>query len=171
LKLDISTFMTMAELSLAVIGFSAIVSALQRAQVATPIARISSRLLVEVALSAFALSMLPALFVSFGLSGTRLWQLCSLIGSVSVIIQISITLHRTRPLRTQLPGTKGAARGDVAAGVTFLIALANLPNAGGWPWPPSPGPYTALIMADLGAACLFFVQAFFAIAPPNEPTV
>jgi hypothetical protein len=169
--LEISTFMTMAELSLAVIGFSAVVSALQRTQVATPIAWISSRLLVEVALSAFALSMLPALFVSFGLSGTRLWQLCSLVGSVSVIIQISITLHRTRPIRTQLPATGKGSRGDIAAGVTFLIALANLPNAGGWPWSPSPGPYTALIMANLGAACLFFVQAYSVISAPDEPTV
>jgi hypothetical protein len=44
-----------------------------------------------------------------------------------------------------------------------------LTNASGLLWEPSVGPYLLLVMGQLGAACVFFVTAFFAISESQNP--
>ena len=69
--MDTSTFLTIAELSLALIGFAAIVAAFQRNEEGS--SRLHGfwvRFLVEIAFTAFGLSLLPVLIQSFGVSGS-----------------------------------------------------------------------------------------------------
>ena len=167
--MDSGTFLTLAELSLALVGFSAIVAVFLRREDQTLRAQFNTRQLVEIALTAFAMSLLPVLLAELRLSGDRLWQACSLAAAALVIAHVGAGLYRSRIISAIEPEQERPISAVAAAIVALILVLANLVNASGWLWVPSSGPYTASIMGQLGAASVFFVVEFFRIdrAPPG----
>jgi hypothetical protein len=162
---DSSSFLNLAELALALIGFSALVSAFRRRNALTRVALFRVRQLVEIALTAFATSLLPVLLVEFSFSGERLWRWCSLAGATLVIWHVSYGYSRARGVgMSNIWPKKDLRAAPLTALAALILAVLNLANASGWFWPPASGPYAALVMGQLGAACVFFVIEFFQIA-------
>ena len=63
----------------------------------------------------------------------------------------------------EAPQPREGKVGVAAALLALALGLANLGNSTGWLWDPSPGPYVALLMGQLGAACSFFVVEFLGV--------
>jgi hypothetical protein len=166
--LDTNSFLTLAELSLALIGFSALVAAFERDRAPDLITRFRTRVLVEIALTAFALSLLPFLLSSFGVSGEQLWRSSSLGGALLVGGHISYAGRRSFKL-ARVHHIEFSRPPLYAAGVASALVAVNVVNATALLWMPSAGPVACLVAAQLGAACAFFIQVFFHVVNVDDP--
>ena len=147
-------FLTIAELALVILGFAALVASVRGPDESRDFA---TRFILEIALTALALSLVPVLLSSFGISGALLWALCSAVGAIVVpghVLYSSGRIRRGRGIFTFL-----SRMGPAAAAIALGLGVLNLANASTLLWTPSPGPFVASVLHQLGSACLVFVAA------------
>lgn len=164
--LQIDLYVSLAELSLALIGFAALVGAFRSSLDAQkPHEAIALRMLVEISLTAFLLSLLPVVLTGFISESTALWRTCSGVSAALVFAHISTGVFRSR--RMSLP-----ARFRMAAYPTVWLALGfvglNLLNSCELLSVVSEGPFRGLVIVQLVCASWFFFVRFFLSEPDGS---
>jgi hypothetical protein len=144
-------FLTIAEISLAFVGFSAVVVALRQSGAAqwSSFQRFSARILIELGFACLFLALLPLLLQLLGVGEPTVWQLsCASLG-LFLLAYFTAYPFRRRPIATVSPARRWAIYSRIALnhalGVTALISSFGLGV------PSGPGIYA------LGIAWLFFV--------------
>jgi len=164
--LQIDLYVSLAEISLALVGFSALVGAFRSSLDAQkPHEAIALQMLVEISLTAFLLSLLPVVLAGFMSEPTSLLRTCSGVSALLVLAHISSSVVRTR--RKTLP-----TRFRVAAFPTVLLALGfvvlNIMNANELLSVVSEAPFRAAVAVQLVSATWFFFLRFFLSEPDNS---
>ena len=157
--MQIDLYVSLAELSLALIGFAALVGAFNSSLDAQKLHEtIALQMLVETSLTAFLLSLLPVVFAGFISEPTTLWRTCSGISAGLVLAHISTGLFRSK--RMALP-----SRFRMALFPAVYMALGfvgfNLLNSVELLSVVSEGPFRGGVVVQLVSASWFFFVRFF----------
>jgi hypothetical protein len=150
-------FLTIAEVSLGLVGFSAVVVALRQIRDVerSKFQHFMARMLIEAGFTCLFLALLPLLLELLGVPSARRWQLCCAALGVLLIIMGTAFVFRRRPFVRVSPARPWAFYTRVAVnhvlGFTALLSSVGLGFASG------PGLYA------LGIAWLFFVAGLFLI--------
>ena len=157
MRIDI--YVSLAELSLALVGFAALVGAFSSSSNTQEIhERLALQMLVEIALTAFLLSLLAVALDGFIRDSEALWRTCSGVAAALVLAHISASIIRTR--RMTLPDRfRLVLFPTVPIGLGFVVL--NLLNCSSLFFEVSEGPFRAAVVAQLVFASLFFFVRFF----------
>lgn len=151
--------LTIAEFSLALAGFSAVVLVLaRRGGEIDEAAAYIVRFMILNAVGAGFLALLPSLVVALGASEPLVWRLSSAVYVVSVVLlTLPLAISQAIEVRGLL------ARGLSSAFWTLSAAahLVQLSNAVGFPFAPSFGGFLLGLMLLLGLAGIQFVVVVF----------
>ncbi len=150
-------FLTIAEVSLGLVGFSAVVVAIGqvRGVERSKFQRFTARILIEFGFACLFLSLLPLLLELLGVSSARLWQLCCAGLGVFLITYVTTYVFRRRPFVSVSPARPWAFYSRVA--VNHVLGLTALLSSVGLGFPSGPGLYA------LGIAWLFFIAGLILI--------
>ena len=150
---------TISEVSVALAGFSALAGIFRRSDDL----RVEFRtlFLIETSLLTLVFSLVPHVFIHFGISLTDVWRLSSALLGVAqtvVLVHSHLENHRVTLLDAPLqsPGFLVAVES-----IIFLSVLAQIANALAWPWPTSFAVYLLGILSLLLSAALIFAASFW----------
>lgn len=157
MRIDI--YVSLAELSLALVGFAALVGAFSSSLDKQEIhERLALQMLVEISLTAFLLSLLAVVLDGFVQDSEALWRTCSGMAAAMVFAHISSGIARSRKMT--LPDRfRFASFPTIPFALSF--AVLNLLNCSALLFEVSEGPFRASVVAQLVAASIFFFVRFF----------
>ena len=150
-------FLTLAEISLGLVGFSAVVIVLRqvRGVERSKFQRFIARILIEFGFACLFLALLPLLLDLLGVSPPRRWQLCCAALGVFLIAYVTAYVFRRRPFVSLSPARPWAFYSRVA--VNHVLGLTALLSSVGLGFPSGPGLYA------LGIVWLFFIAGLILI--------
>ena len=164
--LQIDTYETLAELSVALIGFSALVGAFgSAARPESPFERHAIRTLVELALIAFLLSLLPVALVAITQDHEQFWRICSGISALLIGGNFAYRTTTTRnlpvPRRTEVAGWVGAP-------FVLVLVVLNILNSANFLSEVAEWPFRTSVIVQLCNSTLFFFLRFFPMEPDDS---
>lgn len=150
-------FLTIAEVSLGFVGFSAVVVALRqvRGVERSKLQHFAARALIELGFACLFLALLPLILELFSVSSARLWQLCCASLGVFLIVYSTTYVFRRRPLAPVSPARPWAIY--LRLTINHVLGIVALLSSAGLGFPSGPGLYA------LGIAWLFFVAGLILI--------
>ena len=146
--------LTIAELAIALAGFSGVVVAFAHQGKLTAIDRTRFTLLLSLAMGAAVVSFAPSLLHLLGLTGSALWRGSSVAFLAAAVLFLTLVALN----RNSHPLNAGTPRPFLVLniGLTMLTYASQLSNALGWPWPPGPALLVfGLLMWLVSASMLF----------------
>jgi len=130
----------LAATAMAFLGFSVVVVIL-RQTLGASLSRFQTllmQLFIEHAFVAAFLALLPLLLALFAISHELIWRICSAFAGIFIACWMSYFVARRYPVATSKPHTSQAW---LNYGISFLIVVALLANAAGFPYHPQVGIY------------------------------
>ena len=162
------TFLTTAEISIAFVGFSAIVVIFRRGG-AKPLVEIEAfgvRTMIEIGLSALFLSLLPFIADAYGASDTTLWAICS--GTYAFFLPTHVAWGWLVFFRAPAEEREAFRLRAflVVPALCVVVAILNAVNAFG----PNPreAPFLLAVVCQLGAASAWFLRFLMLVGTPME---
>ena len=150
---------TTAEVSVAFVGFAALIAVFRGSQGLRGELRTMS--LIETGLLTLVFSLLPHVFAHFELAREQIWRFSSSLLAAALAIELlRIRAQNRRLVALGAPIQSSALLWIVAAGIAF-VAVAQVSNAIGWPWPPRFSVYFLGIFWMLVSASLIFGLSFW----------
>jgi len=146
--------LTLAELAIALAGFSGVVVAFGQRGEMTPLDRWRFAALLSISMSAAVLAFLPSVLHLLGISGSFLWRMSSAVYLCVAVLHL--TFFAPRLLRTARELDAPTSSAFLVA--SFLLAALNLSlqllNVLGWPSPPNAAFFISglIVWLVLGAA-------------------
>ena len=164
--MQIDSYESLAELSVALIGFSALVGALGAgARPESPFDRHAIRMLVELALIAFLLSLVPVALIAMTQDHEQFWRICSGISALLIgghfAYRTTTTSNMGVPRRTQVVGWAGAP-------LVLVLVVLNILNSGNFLSEVSEWPFRTSVIVQLCNSTLFFFLRFFPMEPDDS---
>lgn len=160
----VETLLTIAEISIAVIGFAGIVSALRpRSSVlADAMHRLRMRIMLETAAYVLVIAFFPLLLMGLDLDEHEVWALGSGLLAITAPIQVASIYVRQRSIfgSALLRETILFDAGTIA--LACLIELALVANAAGFFFEPRFAGYVVGVLFPLWAAVAMFIRAILA---------
>jgi hypothetical protein len=146
--------LTLAEVAVTLVGFSALVSLFQttRDGALDDAERFVIRLLIETGLQAAFFSVLPHTLVAFGLSEATVWRPASGVFALAGTCIITLNWRRARALDL---GRRPVDLAIIVAGLAVLVVLAL--NCLGIGFSGTAGPYVLAVLWSLAVAAFFFL--------------
>jgi hypothetical protein len=158
--------LTIAELAVALAGFSGVVVAFTRHGEFTPIDRLRFLSCLSLAMGAAVVSFVPSLLHLQGLSGPSLWQVSSLTFFLFAILYFAIFPLRARRAIRDDGGAPPTGPTAVVAVLSGGNLLAQGFNVLGWPYSPSPSVFVGGLVVWLVVAAGSF--AFLVLVRPSR---
>lgn len=157
---------SLAELSLALIGFSALIGVFgSRTEAESALETLTLRMLVEIALISFALSLLPIVIAPMLDDDGELWRTCSGVSALLVACHVATGFVRSRDIAPDRVVTPLVLSGVVIA---LALVVANTRNAIGDPAGVEEWPFRAAVVVQLLSSALFFFIRFFVLESRGE---
>lgn len=147
--------LTIAELSIAVVGFAGIVFALRSGD-NEPINVFRLRVMVEASLFAIAICLVPLIFLAAGWSPERLWAWGSAVLCVLIPVYVTTVFVRQAQLFGAAVLPEARVADSVALALTSLVSLALVLNALGLLTEKRFAGYLIGLLTTLGAAIWMF---------------
>ncbi|MBW2726438.1 MAG: hypothetical protein JRE71_18820 [Deltaproteobacteria bacterium] len=165
--MELDTFSTLTEFSVAIAGFSGIIIAVAGRQGAPlPLVWFRNICLLTWSLCAAFGSVLPPLVANFGIDGASVWAWSSGIFSLMVLALTAVPLLGARRLSSEDSAALSKVMWAIALVGNPLIAISQLVNLAGLFGPPAPGALFAGILWLLVFACMLFGRM---LASPPDP--
>jgi integral membrane sensor domain MASE1 len=148
--------LTIAEIAIALAGFSGVVVAFAHQGVLSRIDRSRFAALLALSMGAAVVAFVPSILELSGYTGSALWRGSSIGFLVVATLFMSVFVPRLR--RISLEPDSQAPRAFVIpiVGLTMLTLVSQLSNALGWPYSPGPALLVlGLLMWVVSASMLF----------------
>ncbi len=153
--------LTLAEISIAYVGFSAIVGALSSSSKEwNSEIKLFLRSMIEVGLFSMSLSLLPEFFLVIGLEEQYIWMSAS---GVGLVIGGAMFANRMRQLRTAIGRPLPVGR-FVLIPLGLIAMVIMILNVVIWQ---TPGPYVVATMLSLTSATVMFLALVYQLFPLN----
>ena len=150
---------TTAEVSVAFVGFAALIAAFRGSQGLRGELRTMS--LIETGLLTLVFSLLPHVFAHFEFASEQIWRFSSSLLAAALALELlRVRAQNRRLVELGAPVQSPALLWIVAVGIGF-VAVAQVLNAIGWPWQPRFGVYFLGIFWLLVSASLIFALSFW----------
>ena len=164
--MEVDTYESLAELSLALIGFAALFGVFGSAsRDRSEFQILALRMLVEIAATAFLLSLLPLLLVPIVDASDDFWTICSGVSAVVVGAHLISGVPRTRATRMDKRLALLVWMTPVSASILVVANLLNcaqlLPEVSEWP-------FRASIIGQLLFSTIAFAILFAMRDTPDE---
>ncbi len=166
--MDLDSFGTVAEVGVALAGFSAIATVLSfdRGAIA-PLDRFRTLCLLMSALCAVFSSTIPMIGDAFGVSGVPLWRATSLVLLLVVFASTAAALFLIRELSAEDRNALSWSLSVFSVGGNVVVVGVQLINALGLLAPPGPGPIMASLVWLLFLSAVLFVRML--VNRPRRP--
>jgi hypothetical protein len=148
--------LTIAELAIALAGFSGVVVAFGHQREFTAIDRLRFFCLLTISMAVVVMAFLPSVLHLLGISGFSLWRVSSmifLVASVSYPIVLAPRLSRTSREFAALPPKFFRIAAYSLAALSPAVLLCN---AVGWPYSPGAALFISALIVWLVLASMFF---------------
>jgi hypothetical protein len=169
---DPGTLELVAELAIAVLGFSGVVAAFGRRSLAewSELERIRFKGMIKSASQALILALLPFPFISAGLPGVEVWRWSSALGGIFVLVSVLPELPRVR--RARLWSNPEVSKATMVFGISagYGGPLLLLLNATGSPFSTSFTPYLVAVLLIFGGALASFIRLVSSISAEPPPS-
>ena len=150
---------TTAEVSVAFVGFSALIGVFRGSQ--GRLGELRMMFMIELGLLALVFSLLPHVFSYFGVSPQQIWRISSgLLGAAFMLEIVHLVLEIRRLPGEGLRPVAPRLAWALASGVV-LVGLALVANSIGWPAAPSFSVYFLGIFWLLLNAAIIFAASFW----------
>ena len=150
---------TTAEVSVAFVGFSALISVVGGSQ--GRLGEIRMMFMIELGLMALVFSLLPHVFAYFGVSPQQIWRICSGLLAAVFILSIVHLVFSWRELAREGSGPQARRLSWAMALGVVLVGVALAMNTIGWPAAPSFSVYFLGIFTILLNASILFAASFW----------
>ncbi len=146
--------LTIAELAIALAGFSGVVVAFAHQGRLTAIDRWRFAGLLTLSMGAALVAFVPSLLHFLGLAGSALWRGSSVAFIVVAVLFLTLVAvgRSSQPLDTDTPRLFLV----INIGITILTYVSQLSNALGWPWSPGPALLVFGLLMWLVSASMVF---------------
>ena len=151
--------LTLAELSIAYVGFAAVVGVISQRAAAWPLElRLMFRAMIEVGLFSVLICILPVALATTGLTDQALWFMSSI---VALACGGALFSARVFLLRTRLPGVPAISR-VLLIPVSLIAMLINVANILIWR---EAAPYVAGALLPMGSGAVIFLTMIYTLFP------
>jgi hypothetical protein len=158
------TLLTIAEISVAVIGFAGIVSALRprSSALADAMHRLRMRIMLETAAYVVAIAFFPLLLTGLDLAESEVWALGSGLLAITAPIQVSSIYVRQRSIFGSALVRETILFDATTIALAFAVEGALVANALGLFFEPRFAGYVVGVLFPLWAALAMFIRAILA---------
>lgn len=129
--------LTLAELAIALAGFSGVVVAFGQRGEMTPLDRWRFAALLSISMSAAVLAFLPSVLSLLGISGSSLWRTSSAVYLFAAVFHLSFFAPRLMRTARELDAPESRAFLVASFLLAALHIFLQLLNVLGWPSPPN----------------------------------
>jgi hypothetical protein len=148
--------LTIAELSIALAGFSGVVVAFTHQGVLNSIDRWRFAALLSLSMGAAVVAFVPSILELFGYTGAALWRGSSVAFLVFAMVFLFVFVPRLNRAALELDSHAPRAWVIPNLGLTILTYVSQLSNALGWPHSPGPALLILGLLSWLVSASMFF---------------
>ncbi len=148
--------LTIAELAVALAGFSGVVVAFAHQGKLTTLDRWRFAGLLLLSMGAAVIAFVPSLLHFLGLTGPALWRGSSVAYLVVAVLFLTLFTPRLRRISQGLADVTPRPFLVVNIGLTVLTYASQLSNAVGWPYSPGPALLVFGLLMWLVTASMFF---------------